>query len=80
MFVIFAPFLTLAMFVSVRSAGVVGNDVLLLLLTLSGAVLSGINGFGRRMVKASSLSPAMVKSAGVNARSITWSTRSSSNA
>jgi len=80
MFVILAPFLTLAMLVSVRSAGVIGNDVLLLLLTLSGAVLSGINGFGRRTAKAFPLSPATVKSAGTNSRSVTWSTRSSSNA
>ena len=63
MLVIIIPFLTLAMLVSVKSSGVVENDVLLLLLTLSGAVLSGINGFGRRTAKAAPLSPAQVKSA-----------------
>ena len=38
----------------VLSAGtaVAANDYLLLALTLCGAVLSGINGFGRRTVKA----------------------------
>jgi len=61
--VILVPFLTLAMIVSVKSSGVVENDVLLLMLTLSGAVLSGINGFGRRTAEASSVSPSRVKSA-----------------
>lgn len=80
MFVILTPFLALAMFVSVRSTGVVENDVLLLLLTLSGAVLSGINGFGRRTAKALPLSTAHVKSAGRRARNLNWSTRPSTNA
>jgi positive regulator of sigma E activity len=69
MLVIVVPFLTLAMLVSVKSSGMVENDVLLLLLTLSGAVLSGVNGFGRRTAKASPLSPAQVKSAGRNVHS-----------
>jgi positive regulator of sigma E activity len=62
--VILVPVFTLAMSVSVKSSGVVENDVLLLLLTLSGAVLSGINGFGRRTAKASSVSPSRMKSTG----------------
>jgi len=51
MSVILSPFLILAILVSVRTAGVMENDVLLVLLTLSSAVLSGINGFGRRSTR-----------------------------
>jgi len=50
MLVILSPFLALAMLVSIKTAGIRDNEVLLLLLTLSSAVLSGINGFGRRTV------------------------------
>lgn len=77
MFVLLTPFLALAMIVSVRSAGVVENDSLLVLLTLSGAVLSGINGFGRRTAKAL---PIQEKSVGRSSRNISWSTRPSTNA
>jgi hypothetical protein len=77
MLVLITPFLALAMIVSVRSAGVVENDVLLVLLTLSGAVLSGINGFGRRTAKAL---PLQEKSAGRSSHSLPWSTRPSTNA
>ncbi len=80
MFVLISPVLALAMLVSVKSSGVVKNDVLLLLLTLSGAVLSGINGFGRRTAKALPLSPAQEKSAGSRVHNPTWSTRPSTNA
>jgi len=48
MLVILSPFLALAILVSIKTAGIRNNEVLLLLLTLSSAVLSGINGFGRR--------------------------------
>ena len=48
MLVILSPFLALAILVSIKTAGVRDNEVLLLLLTLLSAVLSGINGFGRR--------------------------------
>jgi hypothetical protein len=48
MLVILSPFLALAILVSIQTAGISDNEVLLLLLTLSSAVLSGINGFGRR--------------------------------
>jgi hypothetical protein len=48
MLVILSPFLALAILVSIKTAGIRDNEVLLLLLTLSSAVLSGINGFGRR--------------------------------
>ncbi len=48
MLVILSPVLALAMLVSIQSAGIGGNGLLLLLLTLSSAVLSGVNGFGRR--------------------------------
>jgi hypothetical protein len=80
MFVIISPFLALAMIVSVKTSGIVKNDVLLLLLTLTGAVLSGINGFGRRTAKAVSLSPAQEKSAGRSVHNRPWSTRPSTNA
>jgi hypothetical protein len=48
MLVILSPFLALAILVSIKTAGIQDNEVLLLLLTLSSAVLSGVNGFGRR--------------------------------
>jgi hypothetical protein len=48
MILILSPVLLLAIIVSVKTAGVMENDVLLLLLTLLSAFLSGINGFGRR--------------------------------
>lgn len=48
MLVILSPFLALAILVSIKTAGIRNNEILLLLLTLSSAVLSGINGFGRR--------------------------------
>jgi hypothetical protein len=51
MLVILSPFLALAMLISIKTAGIRDNEVLLLLLTLSSAVLSGINGFGRRTAK-----------------------------
>ncbi len=50
MLVILSPFLALAILVSIKTAGIQDNEVLLLMLTLSSAVLSGINGFGRRTV------------------------------
>ena len=52
MLVILSPFLALAILVSIQTAGLRNNEVLLLLLTLSSAVLSGINGFGRRTPRA----------------------------
>jgi hypothetical protein len=48
MLAITTPLLALSIFVSIKTAGIRGNEVLLVLLTLSSAVLSGINGFGRR--------------------------------
>ncbi len=56
MLVILSPFLALAILVSIKTAGIRDNEVLLLLLTLSSAVLSGINGFGRRTATAVQLS------------------------
>jgi hypothetical protein len=47
MLVILSPFLALAILVSIETAGIRDNEVLLLLLTLLSAVLSGVNGFGR---------------------------------
>jgi hypothetical protein len=48
MLVITTPLLALSILVSIKTAGIRDNEVLLVLLTLSSAVLSGINGFGRR--------------------------------
>ena len=48
MLAILSPFLALAILVSIKEAGIQNNEVLLLMLTLLSAVLSGINGFGRR--------------------------------
>ena len=66
MLVILSPFLALAMVVSITTAGIQNNEALLLMLTLSSAVLSGINGFGRRTVTAVQLSPAKTRSVGAN--------------
>jgi hypothetical protein len=66
MLVILSPFLALAILVSIKTAGIRNNEVLLLLLTLSSAVLSGINGFGRRTATAVQLSPAKTRSVGAN--------------
>jgi hypothetical protein len=66
MLVILSPFLALAMLVSIKTAGIRDNEVLLLLLTLSSAVLSGINGFGRRTVTSIPLSTAKARSGGDN--------------
>jgi len=77
MLVILTPFLALAILVSIKTAGIKENEVLLLLLTLSSAVLSGINGFGRRTPIAVPLPTA--KTVSSEAR-IHLSARSSTNA
>lgn len=77
MLVILSPFLALAVLVSIKTAGIRNNEVLLLLLTLSSAVLSGINGFGRRTSTAIPLG--MAKTVSGDAR-VHLSARSSNNA
>jgi hypothetical protein len=62
MLVILSPFLALAILVSIKTAGIRDNEVLLLMLTLLSAVLSGINGFGRRTLKAVPLATAKTTS------------------
>ena len=47
-----APLFALALIAGARATVAAGNELLLLALTLCGAVVSGINGFGRRTVKA----------------------------
>jgi hypothetical protein len=54
---IIAPVLALGIFLAAREMVAAGNEFLLLALTLCGAVVSGINGFGRRTVRAESQSP-----------------------
>ena len=76
MLVILSPFLALAILVSIKTAGIKNNEVLLVMLTLSSAVLSGINGFGRRTSKAVPLSTAKT----VSAARLQLSARSSNNA
>ena len=68
MLVLLFPFLALAILVSIKTAGIRNNDVLLLLLTLSSAVLSGINGFGRRTAKSVPLSTVRATCAGDDSR------------
>ena len=46
-----APILALAIIVSARHAAVADYDALLVILSLCGAVVSGLNGFGRRTIK-----------------------------
>lgn len=48
-----APVLALALFEGAKAMAA-GNESLLLALTFCGAVVSGLNGFGRRTVKAES--------------------------
>jgi uncharacterized membrane protein len=76
MLVVLTPFLALAVLVSIKTAGIRNNEILLLLLTLSSAVLSGINGFGRRTSTAVPFSTAKTRS---DAR-LHLSARSSNNA
>ena len=67
MLVILSPFLALAILVSIKTAGLRDNEVLLVLLTLFSAVLSGINGFGRRTARSVSLSTVRATCAGYDA-------------
>jgi hypothetical protein len=46
-----APILALAILVSARSAAVADYDLLLVVLSICGAVVSGLNGFGRRTIR-----------------------------
>ena len=61
MLAILTPFMALGILVSIKTAGLQNDVSLLLVLTLLSAVLSGINGFGRRMATAVQLSPAKTK-------------------
>jgi hypothetical protein len=61
-----ASVVTLAILASIKTAGIRNNEVLLLMLTLLSAVLSGINGFGRRTATAVQLSPVKTKSRGAD--------------
>jgi hypothetical protein len=54
--VIIAPVLALGVVLAARVLVATGNELMLLALTLCGAVVSGINGVGRRTVKAESQS------------------------
>ena len=78
MLVILSPILALAILISIKTLGIRNNEALLLVLTLLSAVLSGINGFGRRTAKAIQLSPAKARSVGP--RSVTFAGSSSNNA
>ena len=64
MLLVLSPFLALAILVSIKTLGMMNNGALLLMLTLLSAVLSGINGFGRRTATAVQLSPAKTKTDG----------------
>jgi hypothetical protein len=61
MLAILSPIMALGILVSIKSLGIRNNEAMLLVLTLLSAVLSGINGFGRRMATAVQLSPAKTK-------------------
>jgi hypothetical protein len=61
MLAITTPLLALAILVSIKTAGIRDNEVLLVLLTLSSAVLSGINGFGRRTPTTAPLEPSQAR-------------------
>jgi hypothetical protein len=49
-----APVLALGVVLAARAMVAAGNELMLMALTLCGAVVSGINGFGRRTVRAES--------------------------
>jgi hypothetical protein len=49
-----APVLAMGVVLAARVMVAAGNELMLLALTLCGAVVSGINGFGRRTVRAES--------------------------
>ena len=66
MLLIISPFLALAILVSIKALGIRNNEALLLALTLLSAVLSGINGFGRRTATAVQLSPVKTKASGAD--------------
>ncbi len=66
MLVILSPLMALAILVSIKTTGLENNAALLLVLTLLSAVLSGINGFGRRTATAVQLSPVQTKSRGAD--------------
>jgi hypothetical protein len=51
-----APVFALALVIGASAMVAGGNELLLMALTLCGAVVSGINGFGRRTVRAESQS------------------------
>ena len=81
MLVVLSPVLLLAALVSVKNEGMIGNDMVLLLLTLTGAVLTGINGFGRRTTQSQPIAqPAKSEGGADSHKSITWSTRHRTNA
>ena len=76
MLAITTPLLALSILVSIKIAGIRDNEFLLVLLTLSSAVLSGINGFGRRTSTAVPFSTAKT----VRGTRLHLSARSSNNA
>lgn len=80
MLVVLSPFLALAMLVSIKTTGIKDNYVLMLLLTLFSAVLSGINGFGRRTAAVTQLSPAQTRGANPSRTSVTFAGSPSNNA
>ncbi len=49
---ILTPILALGILVSARASAVAEHDLLLFVMALCGAVVSGVNGFGRRTIKA----------------------------
>jgi hypothetical protein len=81
MIVVLSPILILAALVSVRNEGVIGNDMLLLLLTLTGAVLTSINGFGRRTTQSPPMTQPVKSESGTNShKNVTWSSHQRTNA
>jgi hypothetical protein len=80
MLVILSPLLALAILISIKTVGIKDNYVLLVLLTLSGAVFSGINGFGRRTSTPVPLSAANARGHHPSQARIELSARSSNNA
>ena len=80
MLVIVTPLIALAMLVSIQTAGIKDNAFLLLLLMFASAVLSGINGFGRRTFTTVPLSTVTSHGVRPSQARIHLSARSSNNA
>ncbi len=69
---IVAPVLAFGLVIAIRATMAAGHETLLLTLTLCGAVVSGLNGFGRRTAGAISQSRGSRRGPQTSVALITW--------